>query len=270
MDENPTFTFLIPVFNVPTYMLSKSLESVKLQTYRKFEAIVIDESTDEACSHQCRAICESDPRFTYVRPTKRLGLAGSLNAGINLARGKYIVRFDSDDICTASRLEVQLDFLRSHQDIGVLGSALKIINLDGEVTGIKKYPITHASIEKNCQFQNAMAHPTVVIRKDVLVKNQGYDVSFIFAEDLELWLRLLNKGIRFANIDEPLVFYRQSSTHRNFVNWKYNLRARVKNFSSRSIIYRISGIILIGVWAYSPRFIREALYNFIFIKKFNG
>lgn len=264
----PKITCIIPCFNEKPSILLESLASVANQTYVNFECIVIDESTDTTIAKICKSFCDLDPRFDYVHPDQRLGLAGSLNLGIERAEGELIARLDSDDICNLDRFAIQVAFLEENPDIDILGSSLDVIDDEGVFIARRRYASSHVEIEKKFIFSNGVAHPTVMFRKSLLsIMGRGYDPTFLFAEDLELWLRLLNKNVKFANLSQPLVQYRQQHTNRRKENWKCNLRARVKNFSPPYRFKKIIGIIAIAIWMYLPKQFRQFFFHAIKLKK---
>jgi glycosyltransferase involved in cell wall biosynthesis len=238
------------------------------QTLRDFECIVIDESSNEDTALACTSFCLGDPRFIYIRPSVRLGLAGSLNLGIDYAKSRLIARFDSDDICEPERLELQVEFLGQYPDIDVVGSAMIIIDDMGCQIGCRNYPLLHEDIVKRFIFTNAMAHPTIMFRKSILENSvSGYDATFKYAEDLEFWLRLLNNGAKFANLSSTLVRYRQQITYRNRENWTFNAKARIKNFSRPYCFEKIISILGIIVWAYLPKKTQQLFFKLIQYRK---
>ena len=264
----PEVSCLVPCFNEDIEVLEISLRSLKNQSFTNFECIVIDESTDQKIANTCKNFCESDERFTYIHPLGRVGLAGSLNIGIEMAKGKFIARFDSDDICDVNRFALQVEFLNKNPEIGVVGSALDIINNEGILTARRAYPLKHLEIEKKFIFSNSMAHPTVMFRKSVLLFSvRAYDPSFRYSEDLDFWLRLINHNVKFANLALPLVKYRQQHTSRNFQHWKYNLKARIKNFSSPHKLLKIVAILGIVFWMILPAKIQRPLFKVIQLRK---
>jgi glycosyltransferase involved in cell wall biosynthesis len=263
----PQASFVVPVFNESRAVLEESLGSVAAQTLRNFECIVVDESTDVAAGAACKEICDRDPRFVYVHPDNRIGLAASLNLGISKARSALIARFDSDDICMPERLEKQTRFMAEHPEIGVLGGGLEIMDEAGETLSFRDYATDHAVIEKRFQTTSSVAHPTVMIRKSVLDQFGAYNPEFRFSEDLELWLRLLNYGVRFANLSETLVRYRQQQTRRNAKHWHFNLRARTSNFKFRYGFRRSLGIAAIAVWAGLPAAVQERVFKVMLLRR---
>lgn len=265
--NSPRISIIVPSFNEPEHVLRESLDSIAAQTFSDFECLVIDESTQAEAAAYCRALCERDARFRYVHPEKRIGLAASLNLGIEMARAQLIARFDADDICLPYRLERQLAFLDAHPDIGVLGAGLEIFSADRGTIAIRHYPAKPASIECRFQITTPIAHPTVMMRKAVLERFGTYNPDFRFAEDLDLWLRLLNQGVRFANLPDVLVRYRQQSTARNSLHWQFNVKARINNFSHRYCLLRVMGLVAISTWRIIPKPIQEQVFHLLILRK---
>lgn len=257
----PQVTVVVPAFNESSVVLAQSLSSLASQSFTDFECLVIDESTDPASAKACREFCEQDNRFRYVHPETRLGLAASLNLGISLAQGDLIARFDSDDVCMPDRLERQVAFMAIHPNVGVLGGGLEIIDESGSTLAFREYPAEHVAIERKFQMTNSIAHPTAMVRKQIFDKFGGYDPSFRFSEDLELWLRLLHRGVCFANLQVVLVRYRQQTTYRNTEHFRFNIRARMRNFRFRQLPFRVLGICTLVVFSHLPAALQERVFH---------
>jgi glycosyltransferase involved in cell wall biosynthesis len=242
-----------------------SLESIRNQTFSRFECIVVDESTIPELAKACQSVCAEDPRFIYVHPAERLGIPKSLNLAISQARSGLIARFDSDDVCAPERFALQVAFLEAHPEISVIGGALNIISDDGQVLAHRRYPEDSDKIAQGMQLTTTIAHPAVMFRREAIEQYGGYNPEFRFSEDLELWLRWLNAGLRFANLPQALVQYRQNHTRRNQRHWYYNIRARTSNFSSNYLILRILGIACIATWAILPNIFQEQIFKFLIL-----
>ena len=259
----PLVTIVIPSFNEAPEIVRASLESIRAQTFKDFECIVVDESTLPELAEFCRALCAEDHRFIYMHPTERLGLPKSLNLAISKARGQLIARFDSDDICMPKRIELQVTFLGVHPEISAVGGAMEIISNEGKFIGYRSYPQTSKEIAKAMQLTNAIAHPTVMFRKSVIDLAGGYNPCYRYCEDLDLWLRWINAGLIIGNLPEVLVQYRQDNSRRDNLNWRYNLRVRLANFKPQYFIRRIIGIFCIAVWVTLPCWLQEKIYKLI-------
>jgi glycosyltransferase involved in cell wall biosynthesis len=207
----PAVSVVLPAYNCEKY-IAKAIESVLHQTFTDFELIIInDGSTDntESIIHTF-----DDQRIVYLINSNNQGLVYTLNKAITHANGKYIARMDADDICLQERLAKQKAFLDQNEDITVVASTIEFINEQEEKTGIwelDKQTITPAQIRRAILKQNCIAHPTVMMRSEIL-KNLKYKEYQKNIEDYDLWLRLLNRGYKIAKLDEPLLLYRIHDT----------------------------------------------------------
>lgn len=263
---HPLVTVVIPSFNEDPRVVRASFDSIRNQSLSDFECIVVDDSSDLDLAAACQSICMEDPRFFYVRPTVRLGLPRSLNLAISKARGDFIARFDADDIAAPDRLELQTNFLKTNPNISIVGGAMGIMNDDCVVFAYRHYPEGTTEIARGMQVTTTIAHPTVMFRKDAVMQHGGYDPAFRYSEDLDLWLRWINSGLFFANLPNVLVHYRQNNTARSRQHWKYNLKARMKNFRSKHFPLRMIGIIIVGIWLFFPVFVQERVFKIVLFR----
>ncbi len=253
---------ILPVFNERLGCLRECIRGVLNQSYGNVELIIVDDSTNEKMVNFFTDITNDD-RVVYVHNQERIGFVRSLNKGLSIAKGNYMARVDSDDIQRSNRFELQVAFLEANPDIGIVGSSLGKINDNGEERGIRHYPASPESIKKTMMLKNAVAHPSVMIRRQVLADLGCYDESFIKAEDYEMWMRAVSKGIKIANIAEPLVKYRISNVEkRDNVNWVCNLRVKLRYFVfDRYLFWRIAGIAAVGLMVILPSFVKRFLYS---------
>jgi glycosyltransferase EpsE len=254
---------VLPIFNEQLLCLQECISGVLCQSYKNIELIIVDDSTDKNTIDYLTNIALSDARVIYVHNRERIGFVKSLNKGLSCAKGDYIARVDSDDIQKDDRFERQTAFMESHPEIGIVGSSFEKISEKGRALGVRRYPESPESIKKRMTIKNAVAHPTVMIRKKVFACIGFYDESFPKAEDYELWMRALRKGIKIANINEPLVKYRISDiVKRDNANWKYNLRVKLRHFAfDRYILQRMTGVAAVGLMVILPSFVKQFLYS---------
>ncbi|MCL5784058.1 MAG: glycosyltransferase family 2 protein [Patescibacteria group bacterium] len=196
------------VYNGEQY-LKEAVDSILNQTFKNFEFLIInDGSTDRSLT-----ILNSykDRRIRIINNTKNMGLVFSLNKGIRLAKGEYIARMDVDDISHLKRLKKQVEFLDSHLDYGVVGTARLIINSQGKVIEIPSSIFDDEDIKVQIVFQNPLVHGSVMIRKFMLLSNKlFYNPKAKHFEDYDLWVKLINKTKMF-NIPEILYYWRTHS-----------------------------------------------------------
>lgn len=199
----PKVSVVIPVYNVEKYV-RQAIKSVLDQTFKDFEIVIID---DGSTDHTLKVIKSfKDKRIKVFKNPKNLGLVESINKGINESRGEYIARFDGDDICERERFKKQVEFLDNNPDYVIVGSQEQQINPKGEkLPSQYKVPQTDQEIRRIQYLWNFMIHPTVMMRKDVVVNVGGYRKFFKGgAEEYDLWLRMLRFG-KFYNLKEKLI-----------------------------------------------------------------
>src|SRR4051812_37233803 len=115
--EHPPVTVLMPAYNAGLY-IREAIDSVLNQSYEDFEFLIInDGSTDDT-----KAILDgyTDRRLKVVHQ-ENLQLVRTLNKGLSLAAGKWIARFDADDVCLPGRLAAQLEFISRNPDHILVG-----------------------------------------------------------------------------------------------------------------------------------------------------
>ena len=201
--RDPAVTVLMAVYNGEAF-LREAVESILAQTFRDFELLVIDDGSVDG-SADIVASC-ADPRVRLVRNGKNLGLIATLNRGIELARGTYIVRMDCDDVSLPERLQRQVEFMETHPEVGVCG--VWYLEFGDGVRRITRCAPDHDSIRCGTLFNPVVGHPTVILRRELLLKyGLRYDPDFGHAEDYRLWAEAL-RYCRFANIPEILLHYR--------------------------------------------------------------
>ncbi len=190
--------------------IEKSCRSVLDQDYKDFELIVVvngpkDKTPDIVLSLK-------DPRISLIESDE--GIVPALNKGIQRSKCDIISRQDADDIWEPNKLSKQMAAFDSNL-ADVIGTQMKIVK-DGTIESVTNYPINHDEIIKWFErFRNPIGHPTVAYKRSVLDKVGGYWDFFPFAEDLDLWMRMLPYA-RFANLDFAGIRYNSKT------NLKYN------------------------------------------------
>jgi hypothetical protein len=140
-----------------------------------------------------------------VRSTNNEGLASTLNKLIRcLGEEDFVFRMDADDICLPLRFRYQLDFLREHLDIDIVGT--DIIEWDRATNSrrLVSFAHDHEDALRKIVRRVPVAHPTVCFRRQVFNKVPGYP-EITGNEDIAMWFECLRKGIRFGNVHLPLL-----------------------------------------------------------------
>jgi glycosyltransferase involved in cell wall biosynthesis len=197
------------VFNGEEY-LAYALESILSQTYQNFEFIIIDDKSTDGTSVILKRYAEKDKRIVLIKNSENIGLARSLNKGIDLAKGEYIARMDSDDISMPDRFEKQLKYLDNKPEIWVVGGNSKFIDRHGNILRDQIHPQDPHLLRWNILFCYGaiICHPATMIRKSMFDLVGKYkDIKAI--EDLELWSRLFFiEPLPIYNMSDTLLYYR--------------------------------------------------------------
>lgn len=203
MIMKPRVSILMPVYNTAPY-LREAMDSMLCQTFQDFELIVLDDCSPDNAEEILDAY--DDPRIVRYKGEKNVGLSNVLNVGIGMARGKYIARMDSDDISLPQRLQVQVEYLETHPDIDLVSVGMRLFGAK-EATWIRELNPEKVKIE--AMFHSPVLHASSVWRKDAFEK-QGlrFRQEMVPAEDYDLWVRAMLRGLKLVNLPEVLYEYR--------------------------------------------------------------
>jgi glycosyltransferase involved in cell wall biosynthesis len=221
----PLVTVLLAVHDGEAYVRI-AVASVLGQTFSDLELVVVDDASTDRTPAILAAI--GDPRMRVLRNDAQLGLAASLNRGLDEARGRYVARLDADDVALPRRLERQLARLRAAPNVAVVGSAVLELADASRVGTMHAMPMLPQEVRWAALFSSPFFHPTVVADRDILDRHElRYDTSFEESEDYDLWSRLLAVADG-DNVSDPLVLYRvhpeQASQRRRELQRECQLR----------------------------------------------
>ena len=207
MNTNPMISVVMPVYNAENY-LEEAIESILKQTYKNFEFIIIDDGSTDRSLEIAEKYKNQEERIVLISRENR-GLITSLNEGIERAQGKYIARMDADDISLPQRFEKQLELMEK-KDADICGSHFHIINEHGNYIDSHIVPLDFNQFLIHLSITTPFAHPSVIIKKDFLVKNKlTYGFSkYKNAEDYALWIEMWEKKAKFVNVNSFLIKYR--------------------------------------------------------------
>ena len=182
------------------------LDSIVNQTFTSHETIIVSDGyIPDELQHVVEKYQSQEHLVLHFKQTeKKSGPAYAWNAGFDLAKGDYIARMDPDDIMRPERLATQLQFMKARPDIHVLGAWIEEFdNGRGDRGLFRKTPICHKKISRVSRFSNPMNHVTVMMRREV-AENFKYEQFWGFV-DYFFWLKLLNSGVIFHNLDRVLI-----------------------------------------------------------------
>ena len=246
--------------------LQKAVKSILNQTLTDFEFIIYDDGSDPEVAGYIRELEKLDERIVLIGKEENHGLAFSLNMCIGAAKGKYIARMDADDIALPERLQVQYDFMEQHKEYAWCGCNTRLFDENG-IWGERKMP--ELPSDKDYLPFSPFIHPTVMYRRKLFEKNEGYHVSpeTLRCEDYEIFMRLHQLGYQGYNIQEPLLHMRAGSDmYKRRAGWKYaKTQARLFKFMRQQGFigkgqYIKSSVIRSGS-ALAPNWLRKFMFE---------
>ena len=187
--RKPLVSVIMPVYNEEG-SIRKAIKTVIDQTYKKFELIVVDDGSTDRTPDIVKALQEVDERIIYLRNEENRGTTYSLNRGLRRASGEYIARIDGDDWYHPRKLELQVKFLEGHREYGIVGTFYILVDESGRAVKVQ-LPVTHSEIMKRMAYRNAFAHSSIMVRKSVLDMVGYYDERYEYAQDYDLYFRIL-------------------------------------------------------------------------------
>lgn len=224
MDKNmPLVSVVMPVYNYGSYLV-KAIDSILEQTYKNFELIIVNDASTDNSLQIINSYQKQHPKkIKVVNLIKNLNCGGDAcaNEGLKIAKGKYIVRMDADDIALPTRLEKQIRFLEKHTSIFLVGASAYTINNSNEITGEKNEPSSNQAIYNNYAVFHPLIHPACTYRR--LLKNAEpfrYEIAYKSNNDYLTFFKLICEGYKFANLKEKLLFYRVHPESNTFKNVK--------------------------------------------------
>jgi len=207
MISTPLVSVITPVYNREKY-LAKCIESILNQTYENFEFIIIDDNSSDLTVNIIKDYLLRDSRIKFLENNKNLGATLSFNRGLDIAKGKYIARMDSDDISFPDRFKKQVDIFESWHDLEVLGTGAVLIDHKENEIGRKQFPSNFKKISNIIKTGVPVFDPSVMMRSSTLKEINGFDNRLAPADDYHLWLTLFKQKKIISNIDDYLIKYR--------------------------------------------------------------
>jgi len=225
--NNVKVSIIMSTFNDSAY-IKLAIDSVLQQTFSNWEFIIINDASSDKTEEIVENFAKQDKRIRYYKNVKNKGLVANLITGVYKANGEYIARIDGDDEwVNKNKLKQQITFLEKNQDYGLVGAWANIIDTAGNQILKTKNPVNDIDIRNYILIENCFFHSSVVIRKKVLDKVGGYNISIKTAEDYELWLKI-GLASKIYNIPACLINYRINPNGINSTMYNTQLNETIK------------------------------------------
>ena len=207
---------ILPAYNAEAH-LAECLDSLLNQTFQDFCILAINDASIDNTSKILESYAKMDPRLRVYHFTQNQGepSAGKLAKDIlNYMNVEYVARMDADDICAPHRFEKQIQYLDNHPEIDILGSNAVIFHHErtDKSPEISDLPLLDKDIKAHFSLARGhMINPSVMWRHSI-IKELGLNYAQTStAPDFHMWIQCALNGKTFANLPEPLLFYRVHS-----------------------------------------------------------
>lgn len=226
----PVVSVLLTSYNHLPY-LPDCVDGLVAQTLADYEAIVLDDGSDDGSREWLRERLGGDPRFRLAYSEQNLGTYGVLNRGLELATGEFVAVLNDDDVWMPRKLERQVEALRanplaalSHTDgMFIDGSGAPIA---GEPLDFP-YPRTPSGdVYALLIHRNRIIASSALFRRPVVGEVGPFDAGFYGCGDWHMWLRITERH-EVAFVDEPLTLYRVHGTNACLDAEKMNRDGRI-------------------------------------------
>jgi len=205
--------------------LEVALDSLTRQTLADYELVAVDDGSVDGSGEALERRARADFRLRVIRQPRR-GLVAALNAGLAACSAPYVARMDADDVSHPRRLELQAELLDRRPEVGVASCLVRCFPRRRVEEGFRLYEqwlnslVEPVAIARERFVESPVAHPSVVVRRQLLEDAGGYrDLGW--AEDYDLWLRLLEAGVGFAKVERCLLFWREGGQRLTRVEPRY-------------------------------------------------
>jgi glycosyltransferase involved in cell wall biosynthesis len=236
----PEVSVLMPCYNAAE-TLSETMESLLEQSHPDFEIIIVDDGSTDQSSEILKKYSRTDARVKYFF-REHLGIIPALNYGLQQCSGQLIARMDTDDICLPTRLEKQAQYLTENNNVDLVASLIEGFPKEDIRGGFHVYIdwlnslVSDDQIKREIFVESPFAHPSVMFRKQAIDRLGGYQ-EHGWAEDYDLWLRMVQAEMNFAKIPEMLLRWRDHPPRLTRTDSRYSLT----NFLRAKAHYLIKG-----------------------------
>ncbi|MBS3092155.1 glycosyltransferase family 2 protein [Candidatus Pacearchaeota archaeon] len=231
--KSPLVSVIIPVYNDKKY-LDETIRSILNQTFKDLELILINDASTDKSLAIMKSYQKKDKRIILINNKKNLMTSTSRNKALKIARGKYIVMQDHDDISLPKRIEVEYNFLEKNPDAFLVSCANSLIDENGKES-IRFKIINLFNILFYLTFNNLpknVSSPLFIKHSSIMFRNTGelyYRPKLIYAEDYDLYLRLMSDNKKIFLIPPRLVKYRFSQDMNSIKHFKVQLLMAMKS-----------------------------------------
>ena len=199
LDNSFSISVVIPTFNRLIY-LERAIKSVLNQTISVNEIIIVDDGSDDGTSE---FIHSNYPNLKYIFQSNS-GVSAARNTGIKAASSNWIAFLDSDDAWVANKIQKQITELELNPEMNFCHSNEIWIRNGKEIKQKNTHKKFGGFIFNKCLDKCRISPSTVICRRSLLIKLNGFDEDLAICEDYDLWLRITSNN-PVIYIEKPLI-----------------------------------------------------------------
>lgn len=206
----------------PKY-LKEALDSIFCQTVRSDDVVLVE---DGLLPDNLEVVVRDYERQYHelhvVRFEQNRGLGVALNEGMRYCKHDIIARGDTDDINHPDRFERELKILLEHPEYDLISAWIdEFVDNPKQIHSQRRLPEKPEDIYKYGKHRCPVNHPVAMYRKKAVEKVGGYQTD-LFPEDYYLWMKMLEAGYKFYNIQDSLLSFRYNpETIKKRGGWRY-------------------------------------------------
>ena len=211
----PSVSVIMPCYNSEKY-LKEAIESILNQTYANFELIIVDDGSTDNTWRIIQEYKKKDFRVVTTKNLYKKGIPGGMNTGLDLSRGRYITRMDSDDISLPTRFEKQVSFLTNNEKYGFCSTNMSAF---GKIDSPGLYKKQEAPLEWLFFWSNPVPSAATMYRAKIIKDNGIKFRDYKVAQDYDFLAQVQTVTKGHILYEEPLYQYRiyaRSNFQKNF------------------------------------------------------
>lgn len=214
---NPLVSIIIPSYNHKLF-INELLISIKNQTYKNIEIIIVDDGSADGSVELLNSIREQYNFRLIIKENG--GICSAINTGLDYIDGKFVMIIASDDLIPSNRIQEQVSIMLE-TPFDLIAGGITEIDVDSNVISYFKPEIIGEIFLDDILKRNSILAPSAMFRASVFEKYGRYDPNFII-EDYPMWIKILSKKGRIANFDFNWAYYRRdNSNFRKKIDWYY-------------------------------------------------
>ena len=228
----PEVSVLMSVHNGEKY-LRESVTSILSQTLHNLELIIVDDGSNDSTRTILNSL--SDSRINFINNKYNIGLTKSLNKALNFAKGKYVARHDSDDISLPYRLEKQKRELEK-ENLTLCATGVYHMYNESKIRVRHIPPSNQNVLNKILLRKNVLTHSSIMFRNNLGIR---YRDKFYYAQDYDLYLRLISENTKIGVLPECLLKYRVSNASISLSKrvYQFLFMEKAKQFFHERLLY---------------------------------